>query len=199
MWLTDGSHDTVLANQGQKMGAKHHARWEYGTATARASVDSGISTVLISGVVTPAVAGQILIDNASWLHKTGAAGQVADYSSSLMCIDAHSLLSHARSAAAGYGALATPTALIVSRDSLAMFDTYCGLMAEHGVGRSAFLGRQQAHGWVKAWAPLWAAHFAERGLLRARLTPATTPPVDPSVSSQTTAPAPRRRSGRSPA
>ncbi len=121
--------------------------WTYATATAHAVVSDGISTVAISGIVTPAVACQVLADNARWLRQTRAMAQVASYQFSNVAVTSDALLSSA--AAHANDGLDVPTALLVMQDQFDLFDGYSSLMARRGICRAPLLEWGPALSWAQ--------------------------------------------------
>lgn len=123
-------------------------KWAYKTAQARAVVDNGIARLSVSGIVTPSVSAQILADNAIWLARAGAAGQVADYSGAAMCLTVDNWLRGAHGAMQINAALQTPTAILLAADVLSTATQYSMLMAQSGVWRAPFLDRALALEWA---------------------------------------------------
>jgi hypothetical protein len=130
--------------------------WRYSTATAVSTLSNGVGHTQIAGVVTPDVAAQVLADNAAWLARSGAMGQVADYSRAVLAIDSMNLLRTAATAARYESALDTPTALVVgSSDQFKLIEDYAGLMARRGAVRAPFLSQDEALRWAARQAVAW--------------------------------------------
>lgn len=138
-------------------------RWSYATASASGAIERGVCVVRITGVVTPEVGRAIMLDNAQWLRECGAHGQVADYSQAAMAIDSDALLGALVRAHGASTAADTPTGLLVRGEQLALFDSYAGLAARHGIMRAPFIRFESAIGWAAAQAPAVAALRAAAG------------------------------------
>ncbi len=122
--------------------------FRYQTATAVCTLEHGLSRVFVTGVVTPSVGAQILADNAAWLRRSGATGQVADYRRAAMAIDADALFCAARNAAAKDPALDTPTALVLQAHDMELFDAYSSMVAIVGLTRAPFVDADRAAAWA---------------------------------------------------
>lgn len=138
--------------------------WRYATATATSTLSNGVGHTQISGIVTPEVAAQLLRDNATWLARSGAMGQVADYSRAVFAIDSMSLLRTAAMAARFEAALDTPTALVVgSTDQFELIADYASLMARRGAVRAPFQSTDEALRWAARQARAWESLRADSG------------------------------------
>ncbi len=157
-------------------------RWQYPTAIAVATLDSGISVVTITGVVTPDVAASILADNAAWLARSGAVAQVANYEGAAMAIDAPALLAHAAGIAAFNPALVVPTALQVHADQMELWHLYCSLMAYRGMARAPFERMEPALKWAADQGSARAALQLHAGSGPAALGTEPLSPAQPELS-----------------
>lgn len=118
--------------------------WRYPSASVVAELDRGISHLHVSGVFTPSTAALMSQDNAAWLSRIGAVGQVACYRRAALAIGADQLLA----AALKSPAFALPTALLVDRAHFGLITEFAMLMAQRGICRAPFVDPDQAARWT---------------------------------------------------
>ena len=117
----------------------------YATSSVSSTARGRVGLGLIQGVVTASEARRIIIDSPSW-GRCRPLAHVADYSGATMAINEGALLGSAIQAQR-HGVVLAPTALVVSRDQLAMFDRYCQASMSAGVLKAAFLRLEDAVRW----------------------------------------------------
>lgn len=135
--------------------------WEYGAARVRSSIDCGVSTTQVCGLLMPDSFGALLADNARWLRQAGAHGQVARYDRAAVATTQDELMRRADLVLRSNRALQVPTALVVTPDALGMWRAYADFMCQRGVLRAAFVDPEQALRWAQAEAAVYRCWPAE--------------------------------------
>lgn len=126
-------------------------------------VDQSIATINVRGVITDAVSIQVLSTCHADLARTGAAAMVARYDAARVQVNARTLLRAAGMALQSGDALRIPTALVVHRDDMEMWRSYCYLQGMRGVLRAPFTDPHEAAVWASRMAAMWAAPDPVRG------------------------------------
>ena len=122
--------------------------------------DQGVATISVRGVVTGRVMLSLLEDCDCDMRKMRADALVARYDQTALAIDAGALLDSARQVIRPGEAIAVPTALVVSPDTIYLFRAYAWQMAQRGVVRAVFTSPAAALDWARAEATTQAAHRA---------------------------------------
>lgn len=141
------------------MGAQNR---QYTTAGTQLVADRGVATIAVRGVVTDRVMLSLLSDCDADMRNVRADALVARYDQSALAIDAQGLLASAQRVIRPGEAIAVPTALVVSPDTLDLFRAYAWQMAQRGVVRAVFTSPDAALEWARSEAVAWAAHRAGR-------------------------------------
>jgi len=123
-------------------------RWRYTTCTIEAIEDEGISTITVSGLVSPSVVIHAVGNNASWLEVTGAAAQVIDLRKMSAGFTAREAFDMVRAFMSNRLRTATPAAFIVPGGAMRPATVYCLLMGQLGVCRAAFVTQEEARSWA---------------------------------------------------
>lgn len=135
---------------------------QYDSANARFSEDRGVATIAVRGLVTDRVLLSLLTDCDADMRGVRADALVARYDQSALAIDANELLDSAQRVIKPGEAIAVPTALVVSPDTIGLFRAYAWQMAQLGVVRAVFTSPGAALEWAQTEAATWAAHRACR-------------------------------------
>ena len=138
------------------------SEWEYGGASAQAWGCGGIALFRSRGVVTQSVAGSILADCQSVVDAWQTRGLVAQYDDVQLDIDADTLHRSAVEVVGANGRLALPTALVVRRDDLPLWQTYAHLMAGCGIVRGVFTDYDAAMRWARLQAAIFTSDLGRR-------------------------------------
>jgi hypothetical protein len=114
----------------------------YSTATVVASADQGLVVATVEGVITPALATEIISGSDGWAAVRYA--QVVSYEMARLEMGASELFAAALRARQGV----VPTALVVDEEQLAMFAEYARMNTERGSLKAAFTSVEAAHRWA---------------------------------------------------
>ena len=117
-------------------------RIAYSTATVIAAVDRGLVVATVEGVITPAVATEIISGSEGWAPVRLA--QVVSYEMASVEMTAACLFAAASRARQG----GTPTALVVDEEQLEMFAEYARMHTDRGILKAAFTSVEKAHRWA---------------------------------------------------
>lgn len=133
-------------------------QWIYDGSRAQAWADCGLAVLQPTGVVTPPVRVALLTD-AQWaVGRWGSDALVARYTDAAVQMDVDTLMDTALEAVrVGPGRMDIPTAMVVRREELKLWRTYCELMAMVGIVRGAFLEHEEAMRWARRQALVFSA------------------------------------------
>ena len=129
--------------------ASRAVRHDYTIATTATFADQRIARINTVGVVTQNVVGRLLADCQADVARLGAHALVADYSAASLALDPAAVMQRVRDTIGEAGALAMPTALLVTSDTIEFWQDYSWLMATKGLLRKAFTDPSGALAWAQ--------------------------------------------------
>lgn len=164
--VSDFARTTQESTCGVRLGggaAMYQCReWDYAEASAQAWGSGGIALFRARGLVNQETSIALLGDCQAAAREWDVRGLVAQYTDALLGIDADAMLSSAVSFAGARGRIGLPTALVVRRDDLPLWQTYAHLMAQHGILRGVFTDYEAGLQWARRQAEILTADLLDR-------------------------------------